>query len=76
MDMVYLDLSKAFDKMHHGVLLHTIKMLGITEKLGVWLYHVLTGRTHFIRLQGGVTQIAFLCWSNVGSMLYTTMAHG
>ena len=55
MDMVYLDFAKAFDKVDHGVLLHKIKMLGITGKLGVWLYHFLTGRTHFVRLQGGVS---------------------
>ena len=36
-DMVYLDFAKAFDKVDHGVLLHKIKMLGITGKLGVWL---------------------------------------
>ena len=53
--MVYLDFAKAFDKVDHGVLLHKIKMLGITGKLGVWLYHFLTGRTHFVRLQGGVS---------------------
>ena len=33
--MVYLDFSKAFDKVDHGVLLHKIKMFGITGKLGV-----------------------------------------
>ena len=38
-DMVYIDFPKAFDKVDHGVLLHKIKMLGITGKLGVWLYH-------------------------------------
>ena len=54
-DMVYLDFAKAFDKVDHGVLLHKIKMLGITGKLGVWLYHFLTGRTQFVRLQGGVS---------------------
>ena len=30
-------------------------MLGITGKLGVWLYHFLIGRTHFVRLQGGIS---------------------
>ena len=30
-------------------------MLGITGKLGVWHYHFLTGRTQFVRLQGGVS---------------------
>ena len=53
-DMVYIDIAKAFDKVDHGVLLHKIKILGITRKLGVWLYHFLTGRTLFGRLQGGV----------------------
>ena len=52
MDIVYLDFAKAFDKVDHGVLLHKIK---ITGKLGIWLYNLLTGRTHFVRLQGGVS---------------------
>ena len=29
-------------------------MFGIIGKLCVWLYHFLTDRTHFVRLQGGV----------------------
>ena len=52
-DMVYLDFAKIFNIVEHGVLLHKIKMLGITGKLAVWLYHFLTRRTHFVRLQGG-----------------------
>ena len=51
-DIIYLDFKKAFDKVDHGVLLHKIKTLGIT---GVWLYHYLTHRTHFVRLQGGIS---------------------
>ena len=54
-DMVYIDFDNAFDKVDHGVLLHKIKTLGITGRLGVWLYHFLTDRTHFVRLQGGVS---------------------
>ena len=54
-DMVYLDFPKAFDKVDHGVLLHKIKTLGSTGKLGVWLYHFLTHRTHFVRLQEGIS---------------------
>ena len=54
-DMVYLDFAKAFDKVDHRVLLHNIKTLGITGRLGVWLYHFLTDITHFVRLQGGVS---------------------
>ena len=56
-DMVYLDFAKAFDKVDHGVLLHKIKTLRITGRLGVWLYHFLTDRTHFVRLQGGASPV-------------------
>ena len=54
-DMVYLDSAKVFDKVDHGVLLHKIKTLGITGKLGIWLYHFLTHITHFVSLQGGIS---------------------
>ena len=37
-DMVYLDFTKAFDKV---VLFHIIKTRGITGKLCVWLYYFL-----------------------------------
>ena len=37
-DMIYLAFSKAFDKVDHGVLLHKLKNLGITEKLGIWFF--------------------------------------
>ena len=54
-DMVYLDFSKVFDKVDHSILLHKVKELGITGKLGQWFYHFLTNRKHFVRLPGGVS---------------------
>ena len=54
-DMVYLDFAKAFDKVDHGILLHKLKDLGITGKLGVWFFHFLSNRSHFVRLPGGVS---------------------
>ena len=56
-DMVYLDFAKAFDKdkVDHGVLLHKLKQLGITGKLGNWLLSFLSNRNHFVRIPGGVS---------------------
>ena len=54
-DMIYLDFAKAFDKVDHGVLLHKLKQLGITGKLGNWLLSSLSNRNHFVRILGGVS---------------------
>ena len=54
-DMVYLGFLKAFNKVDHGILLHKLKALGITGKLGVWFFF-LTHRTHCVRLPGAVSQ--------------------
>ena len=32
----------------HGVLLHKLKDLGITGKLGIWFFQFLTQRTHYV----------------------------
>ena len=55
-DMVYLDFSKAFDKVDHGILLHKLRALGIYGNIGIWLYHFLTKRSYFIRLPGGTSK--------------------
>ena len=51
--MIYLDFSKAFDKVDFGILFHKMKDMGITGKLGIWFYHFLVNRTQFVRLPGG-----------------------
>ena len=55
-DMIYLDFSKAFDKVHHGVLLHKLKDLGITGKLGIWFFQFLTNRTHYVKIPGCISK--------------------
>ena len=55
-DMIYLDFSKAFNKVDHGVLLHKLKDLGITGKLGTWFFQFLTNRTHYVRIPGGISK--------------------
>ena len=35
---LYFDFSKALDNVNHGVLLHKLENLGITDKLGIWFF--------------------------------------
>ena len=50
--MIYLDFSKAFDKLDHGVL-HKLRDMGIAGNLGIWFHSVLSNCYHFVRLEGG-----------------------
>ncbi len=54
-DMIYLDFAKAFDKVDHNILMHKVKKLGITGKLGLWLHNFLSDRMHQVRLPGGIS---------------------
>ena len=55
-DMIYLDFSKAFDKVDHGILLHKLKDMGITGKLGIWFFQFLTNRTYYVRIPGVISK--------------------
>merc|ERR1712215_393203 len=54
-DVIYLDFSKAFDKVDFLVTFHKIKHLGITGRLGKWIYSFLTGRTQTVIVNGAKT---------------------
>ena len=43
-DMIYLDFSKAFDKVDHGVLLHKLRDMRIAGNLGIWFHSFLSNR--------------------------------
>ena len=51
-DVVYLDFSKAFDKVDFDILLNKVKKCGIGGKLGRWLHCFLTGRTQQVVVNG------------------------
>ena len=55
-DMIYLDFSKAFDKVYHDILLHKLTNVGITGKLGIWVFKFPTNRTHYVRIPGGISK--------------------
>ena len=40
-DQIYLDYEKAFDKVDHRILLHKLRFLGISGKLGLWIANFL-----------------------------------
>ena len=44
-DVVYLDFSKAFDRVDHTILIHKLKKYGISGKILKWIISFLTGRT-------------------------------
>ena len=46
-DMTYLDFSKAFDKVDHGVLLHKLRDMGLAGNLGIWFHSFLSNCYHF-----------------------------
>ena len=52
--MIYLDFSKAFDKVDHGILLHKLKDMGITGNFRIWFFQFLSNRSHYVRIPGGI----------------------
>ena len=61
-DEIFLDLSKAFDKVPHQRLLYKIRNIGITGDLHKWIESFLTNRRQRVRING-----IFSDWCNVKS---------
>ncbi|GAB1597698.1 hypothetical protein Ahia01_000046400, partial [Argonauta hians] len=54
-DVIYLDFANAFDKVDHGVICHKLRDLGVTGKLGEWIYDFLTNRTQALKACGATS---------------------
>ena len=52
----YLDMSKAFDRVNHHILMQKLKQHGITGKLLTWLENYLTDRFFQVRVDGALSQ--------------------
>ena len=55
-DIIYLDLAKAFDKVDHGILLHKLFTLGIRGKVLKWIEQFLRNRKQMVRVEGSLSQ--------------------
>ena len=51
-DVIYLDFSKAFDKVDHAIVLNKFKQLGITGKISNWVESFLTDRHQTVVVNG------------------------
>ena len=59
-DVVYLDYSKAFDKVDHHILLQKLERIGITGKLYRWLECFLTDRVQQVIVDGVSSSFAIV----------------
>ena len=51
-DVIYLDFSKAFDKVDHNILLEKLKLLGVNGKIHSWIKSFLLKRTQKVMVNG------------------------
>ena len=58
-DSIYLDFSKAFDKVEHGVLLHKLKQCGVVGQVGCWIAAFLdsSNRKQAVVVDGQVSEL-------------------
>lgn len=59
-DAIYLDFSKAFDRVHHQTLIHKLSILGIGGPLLTWIQNYLLGRTVTVRISGTLSNKAHI----------------
>ena len=60
MDVIYLDFSKAYDKVDHGILLHKLKMIRISGKVGRWIDAFLLDRRQQVMVKGHKSEASSL----------------
>ena len=58
LDCIYLDFSKAYDKVDHGILLLKLKRAGITGNIGRWIMNFLVGRRQQVLVRGQKSKIS------------------
>ena len=51
-DVIFLDLKKGFDSVGHNELIYKLKALGLSDHLCKWFCSYLTGRSHYVSIEG------------------------
>ncbi len=74
-DVLYLDFSKAFDKVDHEILLRKLWAYGIRGKLYHWIAAFLKGRKQFVIVEGWKSFLAAVIsgvpqWTVLGPLLF------
>ncbi|KAA3681739.1 uncharacterized protein DEA37_0013143 [Paragonimus westermani] len=70
----YLDMSKAFDRVNHTILLQKLKQQGVTGKLLAWLENYLMDRVIQVRVDGALSKpVAVTSGVPQGSVLGPTL---
>src|SRR4051812_3592697 len=59
-DIIYLDLQNALDKVPHDILMHKIRNIGIICKIGDWIEEWLSNRKQRVVINGSKSE-----WSRV-----------
>ena len=55
MDVIYLDFSKAFDKVDYGILLRKLRAIGFSGSVLKWVHSFLVGRNQAISIEGSLS---------------------
>jgi hypothetical protein len=55
-DIVFLDISKAFDSVPHDIIVHKLKMYGFNGNLLKWIESYLTGRRQRVLVEGSFSE--------------------
>lgn len=58
-DVIYLDLAKAFDRVSHGFLLDKLSILGLSGNLLGWLRSYLSNRTNVLKCNGVLSRVKY-----------------
>lgn len=56
-DVFYTDLSKAFDRVNHRILIHKLDLIGFPTRLLSWLSSYLSGRTQRVKFNSKLSRV-------------------